>query len=697
MSKIILTPNDLGIYPTLSESKKEEFRRFAGFVGNPVNIVVDGYLSESASKYDSPYSEFIHYMAKPENFWFTCKWLLNINLHPFQVAILQELWTRKFPMLIASRGAGKTFILAIYSILRALFHQNSKVVIVGAAFRQSKLMFEYIDTIYRNSPILRNICTEHPKRDIDQCFFNVGQSKIMAIPLGDGQKIRGLRANWIIADEFASIPLEIFEIVIKGFGSVSANPTDRAEKVAHADVLRQLGEETEALAIEDALGFGNQTVISGTAYYAFNHFFQYWKRYKGIIESKGDIKKLQELFQGKVEEGFNWRDYGIIRLPYEMLPRGFMDESAVASSRATVHRGIYEMEYGAVFAEDSDGFFKRSLIETCVANKPIELSSGNVVTFHSSLIGNPTAEYVYGIDPASEQDNLALTILEVHPDHRRIVYSWTLNKNKLRERLKGENSNNKIGFYSYCARKIRDLMKTFPTKHIGIDTQGGGLQLIEALHSPTDMLPGEQPIWPYRVTGTVNQPDPFWWEQENKPTDIEGGLHFIHPINFAKSEWTSEANHGLKKDFETQKTLFPAYNTAVLAEAIAHDQLLGREYDTLEDCTSEIEELKDELSTIELSQTTAQSRERWDTPEVKKPGGKKGRMRKDRYSSLIIANMLARAIENRLKGMPYEFAGGYAGQAKNFSKNAYYRGPNQDIIDQLNPQFYRGISRHNRD
>ena len=56
-------------------------------------------------------------------------------------------------------------------------------------------------------------------------------------------------------------------------------------------------------------------------------------------------------------------------------------------------------------------------------------------------------------------------------------------------------------------------------------------------------------------------------------------------------------------------------------------------YDTLEDTAMEIEELKDELSTIVMTITTA-GRERWNTPEVKLGSGKKGRMRKDRYSAL---------------------------------------------------------------
>ena len=74
------------------------------------------------------------------------------------------------------------------------------------------------------------------------------------------------------------------------------------------------------------------------------------------------------LFGDEVPENFNWRDYSIIRIPYELIPKGFMDDKQVARAKATIHTGTYQMEYAAVFVEDSEGFFKRSLVESCVVN-----------------------------------------------------------------------------------------------------------------------------------------------------------------------------------------------------------------------------------------------------------------------------------------------------------------------------------------
>ena len=109
-------------------------------------------------------------MTRPEYFSFLVKQIFNIQLLPSQALILYELWNRKFPMLIASRGFGKSFMLSLYCMLRALILPGRKVVVVGAAFRQSKVLFEYMETIWNNSPILRDICDGNsgPRRDVDR-------------------------------------------------------------------------------------------------------------------------------------------------------------------------------------------------------------------------------------------------------------------------------------------------------------------------------------------------------------------------------------------------------------------------------------------------------------------------------------------------------------------------------------------------
>lgn len=992
-------------------------------------------------------------MSRPEYFSFICKEVLNIQLLPTQCLFLEEIWVRKFPMLIATRGFGKSYGLALYALLRALLLDGRKIVIVGSAFRQSKILFEYIETMWRNSPLLRTMCDERsgPKRENDRCIMRVNDSVITCLPLGDGQKIRGQRAHDIIADEFAclekgsivetldgfvriedfeqhriitgddkcpvefpekyiktpltdvyeiklkngyvirsskqhkvmtnkgwkhpleltdssyieksnnrthfskispvyitnelswligilvsegsitdkkrisvtttdinlcsklvnlfgfkfnvveehidnskkayklylddevlrtklyslgldyitshdkivpkcilestvdniwcflsglfegdgscflwedgdvknriglayysvserlcrdvqflmdrlgydgyinsrkseisdnlqwfvrwdgnkareaavvlnvdrfkeainnccdiveptyitwdkfrnkwkvqydlcgkkiqkrfrneidaenfvfdlkekdiyrkvvsvtkldkqqnlydyylpitnsfyaeghrqhnSIPRDIFENVVAGFGVVSSNPINNVQKEASKKIMEELGftledEQTDTVGNSVA----NQIILSGTAYYEFNHFAEYWKKWKAIINSRGNPTKVREVFSGEEPpENFYWGDYSIIRMPYELVPKGFMDADQISRSKATVHSGIYQMEFGAVFTRDSQGFFKMSLITGCVPslNNVLKTSDDKEIRFEAMLLGDPKKRYVMGVDPASEVDNFSIVLIELNNGYRSIVHCWTTSRSQHKD-LERSGYTNENDFYAYCARKIRDLMARFPVIHISLDAQGGGIAVMEALHDKRNLGEGELPIWP-----TINHDEP-------KDTDGERGLHILEMCQFAKYEWLSEANHGMKKDFEDKKLLFPYSDGSTLGLATADDQIKGRAYDTLEDCILDIEELKNELSIIEISQTPA-GRDKWDTPEVIVGIGKKRRIRKDRYSGLVMANMASRQIENAPPSVNAGFYGGFANTKTKNSKEKktgnLYNGP----------------------
>ena len=610
-------------------------------------------------------------MLRPEYFSFLCKHILNIQILPSQALMLCEMWNRKFPMLIASRGFGKSFMLSLYSLLRALLLPKRKVVVVGAAFRQSKVLFEYMETIWRNAPILRDICsnTSGPRRDVDRCVMRINDSTVTCLPLGDGQKIRGQRANDIISDEFASIPRDIFENVVAGFAAVSADPIDNVKRLAAEKKAKELGVELEEKQEEKEVKVrDNQIILSGTAYYDFNHFATYWKKWRQIIKSRGKEERLREVFGGEdVPKDFDWTQYSIIRIPYELLPEGFMDAAQVARSKATVHAGIYQMEFGACFTRDSQGFFKRSLIESCVISNDntIKDSQGNEIHFEAKLIGDPTKRYVFGVDPASEVDNFSIVVLEIAPDHRKIVHCWTTNRSEHKDKVK-KGYASETDYYAYCARKIRELMRRFPCVHIAMDAQGGGIAVMESLHDKDKIMEGEAAIWP-----VIDDDKP-------KDTDDEKGLHILEMCQFAKYDWLAEANHGLRKDFEDKSIIFPFFDPVTLGISAAEDGLKDRVFDTLENCVLDIEELKDELAMIQMTQTPS-GRDKWDTPEVVVGAGKKSKMRKDRYSALIMANMAARIMSRTPTPQEYKFYGGFASLDDDYKKNSKgepYSGPN---------------------
>jgi hypothetical protein len=156
----------------------------------------------------------------------------------------------------------------------------------------------------------------------------------------------------------------------------------------------------------------------------------------------------------------------------------------------------------------------------------------------------------------------------------------------------------------------------------------------------------------------------------------------------------------MRKDFEDKVLLFPEFDNLTLGLALEQENknivttdLNIALYDSLSECILEIEELKNELTTIVMTQTSnsANARDRWDTPETKLTHGRKGRLRKDRYSALVIANMLARQMHRALKGVDYDIIGADARDSVKTAGNLF-KGPDW-FISGANDDIYTGIYR----
>jgi hypothetical protein len=625
-------------------------------------------IEEVISKLDNPFSKYsstiyqdrpglleVEVMTNPDYIYFAAKYLLGVELLPLQCIILQELWIRPFPMFIGSRGLSKTFLLAVYCLLKLILTPPSsngdagcKIVVVGAGFRQSKLLFAYIENMWNNAPVYKSLCGQSSgvKHENDKFTLTVNTNWVCCIPMGNGEKIRGLRATIVIADEFGSLNPDIYETVISGFGAVTADPVSNVKREAVKKLKIEEGRwSSKDEEVFNSLKTHNQSIIAGTCTYEFMHFGKYWKRWKSIVESKGDPHKLAELFPNGVEEGFDWKDYSVIRIPVELVPEGFMDMKTVMRTKAaSSDANSFALEYSAVFVTDSNGFYKRRLIESCVTSEsaPITTPSGEQVWFDANTSGNRKGKHVFGIDTASERDNYCITVLEVFPDHQRIVYCWTIRKQQFKEQL-SKGLTKEQNYYAFCARKLRDLMKKFPIQTtteaaIAIDSQGGGFAAAEALQDLDKMEPGEHPLLPVIIDGKEQQ------------TDRMEGWHVIKMVNFADGKWVSDANHWMRKDLTDKALLFPRFDTLSLEMANHFDEKLNSKhdegYDSLEDCLIEIEELKKELATIIVVKVGqgVNSRDRWETPEIN-ASGKKIRLKKDRYCALLMANYVAHSMK----------------------------------------------------
>lgn len=616
-------------------------------------------------------------LYQPEYLYYTARLLLNVELYPMQCVILEMMWKYPFPFLIASRGFGKTFLLAVYLLLRAVLFPGTNAVVAGSAFRQSKFIYDHVRKLWENSPILQSIYKGgNPYKQLPDIWkFVINKSELAFIPIGTGEKIRGLRANILVVDEFNSVNLDVYEIVLNQFTAVSMNPIKVLQEIAKRRAMKQVGLE---LPQERKLSyFSNQSIIAGTMKYGFDPLATYWKKYKEMIDSRGG--KSQELF-GETGDNLSWEDFSIARIPYDMIPDGYLDRKVIARAKATMHNDFFLAEFNCIPISDSVGFFKRSLIESCTAKNDSVTKDGWPAwcssPFDATIRGNTNSRYVMGIDPAYNQDNFAIVLLEVCAEHSRVVYTWSTSKRSFAKSGQVDEKN----YFNFCARKIRNLMKVFNVIGIAIDTQGGGYSIMECLHDPDKMEEGEIPLWP------IIDPD------KKQDTDDFAGSHILTLCQFSSAEWTSNANHGMKKDMEDKVLLFPQFNGVLLglvSEKEKEDlinQTAAR--DSLEDCMLEIEELKDELCLIMRTSTPA-GRERFDTPEIKITNNKKDRMRKDRYSALLMANSIARTMQRAPAPIQYNVVGAAKGTTSK-QDGKLYIGP--DWYD-VSEKCFRGFKR----
>jgi len=578
----------------------------------PRDVQIINAFHDRSGKFDNPYFEFVDVLLN--NLSFACHTLLRwqdrpLILAPFQSVILETLWHKTFPILLASRGAGKTFMLAVYAALRAMLTPGSKVVIVASSFRQSKLVFEYIEKIYEYSPLFRACCPRGIKKPSDSVFLDVGTSVIRALPLGNGEKIRGIRATHIITDEFASISQEIFQVVVRGFASVSSNPIEAATQT-HLE--REAIKEGRMTVDEMTRKQGNQIVYSGTANYQFNHFYKTFMTHKAIIDNKirGDAKEvgdklgIEDAEESLITEGgLDYRDYGIIRIPYQGLPESYMDEKQISQAKVTMPKALFQMEYECIFPTDSDGFFKRSIINSAT---PGHRSSAGGSAFGIELAGKPGYEYVMGIDPARKTDNFAISILQILPHNEtyKNVYCYS---------MRGKS-------YTRAARKIRELLAKFNIVRIAMDAGGGGNAIMDILQDGKFLEPGESPIWLF----------------DDEDQKRFAGEHILDMVDFTP-KWIRNANYNLASDIEHRRVLFPYRALDTEGSSLKDDET------ERDEVWAEFDQQIKELCMIVVTPTKT-GVQHFDIPEL--PASQQGTLktyqRKDRYSALLLSSYAAR-------------------------------------------------------
>lgn len=160
------------------------------------------------------------YRANPHRF---CKDYLNINLKLFQKILIFMMNKSNFFMYLASRGQGKTFLVAVFCVVRCILYPNTRIAVCSKNRKQANETLEKITTILMpNSANLRLEIEKTVITGADAYISFRNGSLIKVVTAADSG--RGARANILIVDEFRLVDVDIINTVLRKFLTAPRHP-----------------------------------------------------------------------------------------------------------------------------------------------------------------------------------------------------------------------------------------------------------------------------------------------------------------------------------------------------------------------------------------------------------------------------------------------------------------------------------------
>ncbi len=555
--------------------------------------------------------------------------MLGIKLFPFQHMAVKSMFQTDYFMGVWSRGMSKSFTTAIFAALDATLNQGVEIGILSKSFRQAKMIFKKIEDIAsKPQSALFTQCITKKSKSNDEWVLEIGDSRIRALPLGDGEKLRGFRFHRIIIDEFLLMPERIYNEVIVPFLSVVENPTQRQDLYNLETKLIEQGEMQES---ERYQWPNNKLIMLSSASYKFEYMYKLYEQFEHLITQKNEKDHASR---------------AIMQLSYDCAPRQLYDQNLITQAKATMSQSQFEREFGAVFTDDSSGYFKTSKMSSCT------VLEGNTPSVE--VAGDPGAEYILAFDPSwaesESSDDFAIQILKLDKDRElgTLVHSYALSGTSMRDH---------ISYFSY-------LLKHFNIISI-IGDYAGGVQFISACNESEIFKKLDLQIKVIDVD--FDRPENYEDNLREYRSQYNLGSGKICYLRKPTSSWIRQANELLQANFDHQRVFFAsrAINDAYHAQQkkqIPIDKLKflrtaesnekissgAKMIEFIEHQSDMLELTKVECALIQIT-TTAQGTQNFDLPPNLKRQSGPDKARKDSYSALVLGNWMVKVHFDMLK------------------------------------------------
>lgn len=265
------------------------------------------------------------YRANPHRL---AKDYLHLNLHLFQkILIIMMNWSST-TVFIGSRGIGKSFLSAVFCVIRCILYPGTKICIASGTRGQSiNVLEKIILELKPNSPELAAEIDEKNTKingtNAQIVFKNSSYIKVVTA----SDSARGNRANLLLLDEFRMIAKDVIDTILRKFLTQKRMP--RYEELTKEERKKEYAKEK------------NKTMYLSSAY-----FVDHWSYLKCTDTCRFMLDDSKRQF--------------VCGLPYQLsISEGLLDEDTVADEMAETdfNEIKFQMEYEALWYGNTDGAF----------------------------------------------------------------------------------------------------------------------------------------------------------------------------------------------------------------------------------------------------------------------------------------------------------------------------------------------------
>lgn len=522
-----------------------------------------------------------------------------------------------------------TFLAGNFILLDMLLN-NSNIGVISSVFRASKLTLQKAETIMnsKNADMAR-AAGYKLSGGTDQWTMTLGNGKTLALPLGDGQRLRGFRFSRLMIDEFLNVPKKAFEEVIMPFISSNEDAFNRQKYVDMEDQLIAAGKMTED---ERRVWPSNKLILLSSPSFKFEYMYEVYSKYIELIEGK----RRTFVDDGEEDEEKTKDAYRLVyQMQYDLVPKQLYDIRLLKQARQTMSEMNFKREFGAQFVDESDGFFKLSKMNECT------IDDGDYPAVE--VVGEVGAKYVLAIDPnASETDtadNFAMLLFKLNHSRKRatIVHAYA---------IAGLSFKNHINYLKY-------LLTHFNIVGMCVDQYGGGDQFVKACNESAVFKEANLKIG--FINGTFNHLEEYREDLLEFKRSYNLDTKNICYLRAPTTTWINNANTQLQASIDHKKVWFGSraiddhlkklmkkdfpierldWNLGIQRESGDNEQL---KFNFIENLKDLVEQTKIECANIEVK-STSQGHLSFNLAAAFKNTKGPNRPRKDLYSCLVLGN-----------------------------------------------------------